>query len=349
MTLLRNSSWLSGRVLDLLCVACFPQLAGILLLGLEMVYPLLHTDKKGNDAGMLQSMFRFRAYFTDLTLMGVSPYARHSHAALLLAYKAVLYAILLGGAVLASQGLKGRWATKRINRADTLFLAAVAVYVLMPLTPDIINGAWLGGRLLIFAWLFMLMGASHSTLTAGGRRLATVSAIVAFLLTMLPAHFYIRPAAKRIAAIEATPLPSHQYGLILVGPALEQTHSMLEFSPVWAPMLAMMQASDIPVNSPWLEQIYYIVKPTSDQRLMINAMSTREAKHAMDVNHGSIAFLPVAEQDTILSDADFLLTEGFEDNGSGRIGLLSASQSAHFVCRPRVDGIQVCPRSTPSH
>jgi hypothetical protein len=278
--------------------------------------------------------------------MGVSPRSRHSHALLVLAFKAALYAILLGCAWLAARGLRQRRASKRVDRADALLLAAVAVYILQPLTPDIIDNAWLGGRLLAFAWLFMIMAASRGPLSAGERRYAIAGALVAFALTMIPAQLYMRRLAKQIAQIGTMQIPTHQYGFLLIGPALPHMDPQLGFGAGWAPMLAMMHSSDIPVNSPWLEQIYYVVKPQPDPKLMINLMPTDADKHAMDMNHGVIFFLPPDLQDKLLADADFLLTEGFDPSNVGRIGILSASQSAPFVCQDRVAGMQVCTRKT---
>ena len=287
-----------------------PQLMALGLLALEMCYPLLHTDAKRTGSGLLSSMFRFRAYLTDLTLVGVSPYARHSHTLPLVAYKCVLYAVLLSGLIAAARGLGSRWRAERLDRNDALLVLAVALYLTLPLTPDWINGAALGARLLILVWFGLLMAASRMRFAPAQTMWLTGGALLAFFFTLLPAQNYLRPAALQVAAIERLRLPWQQNGLILLQNEAGGKNAHLELDPdLWAPMLAMMHAQDVMVNSPWLDQIYYLVKPEGDMHLMFNLLPTMQARHAIDMHDGSISFLPESDQERIIAASDFVILE----------------------------------------
>ena len=320
-----------------------PQMAGLALLVCEMGFPLLHTDAKRTGSGLLDSMFRFKAYLTDLTLDGVSPYARHSTAPLLLLYKVLLYAVLLGGCWQAAKGLRARWQARELGRSDYLLGGAILLYATLPLTPDWINGAALGSRLLIFTWFGVVLAASRAELSARQKRWAAPAAFAAFALTLLCANTYIRPAALELSAVERMALPQHQYGLVLLDGPGDTVQRNLQFNPMlWAPMLAMMRAEDIPVNSPWLDQIYYIVKPGDDPHLLFNMLPTPQLKHKVDMNDGSLKFLSLDQQQKVLKASAFLVVEGAHPAGTTMVAESPAIQSGRLVCGATEDTLRLC-------
>lgn len=323
------------------------RLTGIAVLLVALGFPLMSADAKRTDSNLLHTMFRFRAYLTDLTLHGVSPYARHAHAPLILLYKLLLYAILLGAGFAAARGLRHRWRDHSFGRADWLLIAAVLLYLAIPLLPEVLNGSdYFATRLLLVVWLLVLPAAGRVAPALAHRRRLGLAAVCAALFTLLTATLYIRPAAQQVAAVEKLPLPAGTHGLILAGATDNPVEAQLGFDPLfWAPMLPMMHHGDVLVNSPWLDLKVYPLEPAADARLMINMLPTVRGKQAIDLHDGSIAFLPVAYQDKVLDAADFLMVEGWQPGGTGgAIESLSAAQSMNFHCRAEAE-IAICRRA----
>ena len=158
----------------------------------------------------------------------------------------------------------------RWTLGDTWLGVSIVLLVLLPLLPNEVNNAhYFAARLVIFAWLAAMAAASASTWRP---RLTFVSpglAVAALLLivnvvTLTSAEHRIRPIAKDLARMEATPGgPDGQVGVLLNGPGYLRPPT-LSFDPYfWAGATFFRRTDSVLLNSPWLVFSVMPLKATS--------------------------------------------------------------------------------------
>ncbi len=324
-------SWRSGTAIeDIVALGC---------LGCALAYPVFYTDAERSSREVQRSFFQLHTYINELLLTGLSPFYRHAAVfSPVTLYRAMIWCILAGALVLGARGLRTRWRSRALTRPDCMLLAAVALFLIIPLMPDSINGALdFFIRMLPMVWVLTLFAAGQALSTPRMRRLLSVLAIACTAIALVPAELSMRSLARELAATEQLRLPPQRHALLLSLADPEssaQGRSHMTFDPyLWSGLVPMLHAHDIVMNSPWIDSNYLPLAPGPDPKMLYNILSSRREREDIDQHDGDLSHFPIAEQQTALHNADFILAVRGKSGQSdlfSQLGLLARN----YRCEP---------------
>lgn len=212
------------------------------------------------------------------------------------AYRLSLYFILFVALWMATRGLKQAWQSGRARAIAILFVCSLALLVIIPLLPPVMNGAnYFAQRLVIVAWLGMLAAASgYGGMALRTRRAATVCILIYAVVVLGFANARIRPVAASISQIETGPIyGSYKTGLTLSLPTAPDPTTLNYFPYYWAGTRYFRQTKSTLLNGGWLYESYLPLgsklqsitdnfppeiqdSPGNAYRLLLDSKATRE-------------------------------------------------------------------------
>lgn len=176
-----------------------------------------------------------------------------------LTYRLSLYLILFIAVWMTARGLKQAWQGGRIRAIVILFACSLALLVVIPLLPPVMNGAnYFAQRLVIVAWLGILATAGgYSGMSLRMRRAATVCILIYAVVILGFANARIRPVAASINQIETGPMyGSYKTGLILSLPIAPDPTTLNYFPYYWAGTRYFRRTQSTLLNGGWLYESY---------------------------------------------------------------------------------------------
>jgi hypothetical protein len=249
-----------------------------------------------------------------------------------------LYALLLASLALAAAGFLRRRRARQLRPSDSILVLAVAILLAIPFLPPSMNGSdFFSQRLMIFPWLGAIAGAAGY---ATPRRLALIApsfAVVLTLTTLLPAEIFFRPVAHQLFALENQPLPQHALGLAILDPAMlkaVRVQHQLGFNPyLWSGVLPFLQADDVMLNSPFMDQKITPLMPAPGGDLLIDQMSSPEEAERLINGNINLPSLPPATRSTLLASTRLVVfVAAPEEVQQGLAPLVGKSLAAHYAC-----------------
>ena len=309
--LLTQIVWVKPRERHAPGISAQRSLAILVLCG-ALAYPLLNVNTTRSTHDVARTAFKFHSYVNEAMLVGLSPFYRHSALVSVNVYRVSLYALLAAALLLGGRQIAQHYRARRLTRGDFMLGGAVLLLLIIPIMPDSVNGALdFFIRMLVMVWILALFGASQYSLSARGRTVAQVAAVVLAGIALLPAERCARPASRQTASLRQLQLPADEHGLILAltGPNLvEQSRQFgLAADPdLWASMVPMLRAHDVVINSPWIDATYMALRPGSDPKLLYNILPTEKEREDIDQRDGDISHDNAGEEARTFRAADFL-------------------------------------------
>jgi hypothetical protein len=316
------------------------QLVGLMVACLSFLYPLAAADRSRSVSNLHTTALHRDTIISSLVLYGISPFETRSKNVFIDAYRLGLYAILIGGIVLAARGLAGRWRSRQLRPVDTMLFGVVGVLIAIPVLPPAMNGSdYFAQRLMVFAWLGALAAASGFAHPQRLRRLARGFAIVMTAVTLIPAETFFRPVARQLSALEAQDLPSHTQGLAMLDPAMLQAvrkRDQLGFNPyLWSGALPLIHSDDVMLNSPWLDLTVMPVKAVPGTGLMVNAMPTPAEAERLINGNVNLSNLSPEVRERLLKSTKFIVliatpqdvTQEISEKGAPLVGTQRTAQT----------------------
>jgi hypothetical protein len=279
------------------------------------LYPLASVDRSRSAANLHQFGLHWDTVISSLALFGISPFDTRAKSVWINGYRLGLYALLLGCLALAATGFLTRWRARQLRPSDSMLLMAVALLLAVPVLPSAMNGSdFFAQRLMIFPWLGAIAAASGFASPRRLERIAPLFAVAFTMLTLVPAEIFFRPVGRQLLALEQQPLPPHLGALAVLDPAMlkaVRVQHQLGFNPyLWSGALPLLQANDVMLNSPFMDQKITPLMPASGGNLLINRMPSPE--EAERLINGNIDFqaLPPAMRSELLASTGVVVFVG---------------------------------------
>jgi hypothetical protein len=289
------------------------QLFGLAVACLSFLYPLASVDRSRSASNLLGFGLHKDALISSLALFGISPFDTRSKNLLINCYRLGMYALLLVCLALAMEGFLGRWRTRKLRPSDSMLIMTVAILLAIPILPPSMNGSdFFSLRLMIFPWLGAIAAASATT-----RRVAHIAlpfAIILTLTTLIPAEIFFRPVARQLSTLEHQPLPANTGALALLDPGMlkaVRVQHQLGFNPyLWSGALPLLQADDVMLNSPFMDQKITPLMPAARGDLLIDQMSSDDqAEHLINGNV-DLSALPPPVRSRLLASTRVIIFVG---------------------------------------
>jgi hypothetical protein len=316
--------------------ACRWQLFGLVIAGLAFLYPLASVDRSRSASNLREFGLHKDALISSLALFGISPFDTRSKNLLINFYRLGLVVLLLGCLALAAEGFAGRWRKRRLRPSDSMLLMTAAILVAIPILPASMNGSdFFSQRLMIIPWLGAIAAAS-----ATERRVARIAAGFAIILTittLAAAEFFFRPVSQQLFVLEHQPLPQHTEGLAILDPAMlkaVRVQHQLGFNPyLWSGVLPFLQADDVMLNSPFMDQKITPLMPAGRGDLLIDRMSTADEAERTINGNVDLPALPPALRSSLLASTRVVVFVGTPmELARGLTPLIGPELSAKYAC-----------------
>ncbi len=176
-----------------------------------------------------------------------------------IAYRTSLYIVLILSIAVAARALTARWHSGKLETADVLFICSLALLVVIPILPPVMNGAnYFAQRLMILVWIGMLAAASgYSRLDRLLERWAVLFFFVYGIGVLIFANSRIAPVAASISRIETVPIGQKSMTGLSLGLPDAPDPSDLNYVPYyWAGARYFRRTSSTLLNGGWLYEYY---------------------------------------------------------------------------------------------
>ena len=312
------------------------QLFGLVIAGLSFLYPLASVDRSRSASNLRGFGLHKDALISSLALFGISPFDTRSKNLLINFYRLGLVVLLLSCLALAAEGIVGRWRTRQLRASDSMLILTVTILIAIPILPASMNGSdFFSQRLMIIPWLGAIAAAS-----ATGRRVARVAPIFAVVLavaTLAPAEFFFRPVAHQLWALEHQSLPEHAEGIAILDPAMlkaVRVQHQLGFNPyLWSGVLPFLQADDVMLNSPFMDQKITPLMPAAGGDLLIDHMSSPEEAERLINGNVDLPALSPELRSSLLASTRLVVFVGTPSALMGGLTpLMGAELAAKYAC-----------------
>jgi hypothetical protein len=297
---LRGYRWLfTGLAIPILC----------------FLYPLASVDRSRSAANLHQFGLHKDTVISSLALFGISPFDTRARNLWINGYRLGLYALLLGCLALATAGFLSRWRARQLRPSDSMLVLAVAILLAVPILPSAMNGSdFFAQRLMIFPWLGAIAAASGFAAPQRLRRIAPLFAVALTLITLVPAEIFFRPVARQLLALEKQPLPQHLGALAILDPAMlkaVRVQHQLGFNPyLWSGALPLLQANDVMLNSPFMDQKITPLMSAAGGNLLIDQMPSPEEAERLINGNINLQALPAATRSELLASTGLVVFVG---------------------------------------
>jgi hypothetical protein len=289
------------------------QLFGLAVACLSFLYPLASVDRSRSASNLLGFGLHKDALISSLALFGISPFDTRSKNLLINCYRLGLYALLLVCLALAMEGFLGRWRARNLRPSDSMLILTVAILLAIPIMPPSMNGSdFFSQRLMIFPWLGAIAAAS-----ATKRRVAHIAlpfAIILTVTTLLPAEIFFRPVAHQLSTLEHQPLPPNAGALALLDPGMlkaVRVQHQLGFNPyLWSGALPLLQADDVMLNSPFMDQKITPLMPATGGDLLIDQMTSADQAERLINGNVDLPALPPPVRSRLLASTTVIIFVG---------------------------------------
>jgi hypothetical protein len=312
------------------------QLLGLVTAGMAFLYPLASVDRARSASDLRGFGLHKDALISSLALFGISPFDTRSTNLLITFYRLGLVVLLLGCLALAAEGFAGRWRRRQLRSSDCMLIMTVTLLTVIPILPASMNGSdFFSQRLMVIPWLGGIAAASVTERRVA--RIAAAFAIVLAITTLAAADFFFRPVSQQLFALEHQPLPQHTEGLAILDPAMLQAvrvQHQLGFNPyLWSGVLPFLQADDVMLNSPFMDQKITPLMPAGRGDLLIDHMSSPdEAERTIDGNV-DLPALPPALRSLLFASTRVVVFVGTPvELARGLTPLIGADLSAKYEC-----------------
>jgi hypothetical protein len=271
------------------------------------------------------------------------------------AYRIALGVLLLTSIALALHAFVRNRAARVWTPGDSLLVLGLLLLVALPLVPRDLNGLfYFADRLPLLVWTALLLSASGSALFLRSprspsfqstksrfnpRTLAIAFAIAANTSLLIAAELVIRPVARAIAAVEATPVSvPGQLGFILEDPSLpEGPRDSPSWDPFyWAAIHVVRHNNGVLANAPWMDESILPVGPTSElPEQSIPALRTPVPSHVL----GALTASPADSRAVFSVITFFVVEQQGRPHPSATDALLAIArrQQSRWSCRPGPD------------
>ena len=312
------------------------QIFGLAIACVSFLYPLASVDRSRSASNLRGFGLHKDALISSLALFGISPFDTRSTNLLINVYRLGLIVLLLGCLVLAAEGFAARWQKRQLRPSDSMLIMTLAILLAIPILPASMNGSdFFSQRLMIIPWLGAVAAAS-----ATERRIARIAAAFAVVLTMTTlaaAEFFFRPVSQQLFALEHQPLPQHTEGLALLDPAMlkaVRVQHQLGFNPyLWSGVLPFLQADDVMLNSPFMDQKITPLMPAGRGDLLIDRMnSPDEAERTINGNVDLPALPPALRSSLLASTRVVVFVATPVELARGLTPLIGEELSAKYAC-----------------
>jgi hypothetical protein len=188
---------------------------------------------------------------------------------------------------------------------------------------------------MIIPWLGAIAAAS-----ATERRVARTAAAFAIILTittLAAAEFFFRPVSQQLFALEHQPLPQHTEGLAILDPAMlkaVRVQHQLGFNPyLWSGVLPFLQADDVMLNSPFMDQKITPLMPAAGGDLLIDHVGSPEAAERLINGNVDLPALPPALRSSLLASTRVVVYVGTPaELARGLTPLMGGELAAKYAC-----------------
>jgi hypothetical protein len=312
------------------------RLFGLMIASLTFLYPLASVDRARSASNLRGFGLHKDTLVSALALFGISPFDTRSKNLLINCYRLGLVVLLLGCLALAAEGFAGRWRRRQLRPSDGMLIMAVAILLAIPVLPTSMNGSdYFSQRLLIIPWLGAIVAASATVRRVA--RIAAPFAVILAITTLTAAEFFFRPVAQQLFALEHQPLPQHTEGLAILDPAMLQvvrTQHQLGFNPyLWSGVLPFVQANDVMLNSPFMDQKITPLMPASGGDLLIDRMRSPDEAESTINGNVDLPGLSPALRSSLLASTKVIVFVGTPTAlGQGLAPLIGAELSAKYAC-----------------
>jgi hypothetical protein len=312
------------------------QLLGLAVACLSFLYPLASVDRSRSASNLRGFGLHKDALISSLALFGISPFDTRSKNLLINCYRLGLYALLLVCLALAMEGFLGRWRARNLRPSDSMLIMTVAILLAIPILPPSMNGSdFFSQRLMIFPWLGAIAAAS-----ATKRRVAHIAlpfAIILTVTTLLPAEIFFRPVANQLSTLEQQPLPPNTGALALLDPAMlkaVRVQHQLGFNPyLWSGALPLLQADDVMLNSPFMDQKITPLMPATGGDLLIDQMTSAEQAERLINGNVDLPALPPPVRSRLLASTRVIIFVGTPAGlQQGLTPLIGTEIAANYGC-----------------
>ncbi len=309
--------------------------------GICFLYSLASVDRSRSASNLRGFGLHKDALISSLALFGLSPFDTRSQSVFVNLYRVGLYALLMGCLWLAAQGVLSRWRSRQLRSGDSMLILVVAVLAGIPVLPASMNGSdFFSQRLMVFPWLGAIAAAGAHPDPRKLTRIAPLFALVLALLTLMPAEIFFRPVAHQLRALENQPLPTHAQGLVLLDPAMlkaVRVQHQLGFNPyLWSGVLPLLQANDVMLNSPFMDQKITPLKPAPGGELLIDHMTSAEEAERLINGNVDLPALRAETRSALLASTRFVVLVGETPAlERGLVPLIGEREAARYACTDR--------------
>lgn len=266
-------------------------------------------------------------------------------------YRVLLLAVLVVALGLAIRQFIRNRREHRWTAADTALILGIVFTVVLPFVPPDLNGShFFAERLLIFVWIFALLAASGARIGARARTGLLIFSVIAQAIVLHAANASLRPAAKAIAAIDATQgqiaSRSGDLGLLLEDSRSSNVPPGLSFSPyLWGAASVFRHDNSVLANTPWLDLA--IIPLGATPRLPAASLKP-EGLEFPSILRQELAADP-AKREALLNSVDFLVIEqAYRPPSAGLDPVLQVGASSEWSCRiVSPSWIRVCDKEPP--
>jgi hypothetical protein len=315
---------------------CRYQLFGLVTACLTFLYPLASVDRSRSASNLHGFGLHKDALISSLALFGISPFDTRAKNLLINFYRLGLVVLLVGCLALAAEGFIGRWRARQLRASDSMLILTVAILIGIPILPASMNGSdFFSQRLMIIPWLGAIAAASATERRVA--RIAPVFAVVLTLATLAPAEFFFRPVARQLWALEHQSLPAQVEGIAIMDPAMlkaARVQHQLGFSPyVWSGVLPFLQADDVLLNSPFMDQKITPLMPAAGGDLLIDHVGSPEAAERLINGNVDLPALPPALRSSLLASTRVVVYVGTPaELARGLTPLMGGELAAKYAC-----------------
>ncbi len=227
------------------------QVIAFALACLAFIFPVLIADKAA-VAGSMRTI-HFDPLLLRNMLTGIDVSCFQVHSVLGWTYQALIASVL---PLTVFFFVRSAPRKHPLTPAGRLLLATLLFLLVSLFFPESMNGsAFFAVRMWFLVWLLLASCLPAFLPSPALQRAAAAAALAAAGLSLAFAGTYLRPLARRQAALEQAPLPPHARGLFIQAPSggygiLTHTWWGLDF---WDGVRAFSAHGDVLVNTPWLQ------------------------------------------------------------------------------------------------